>query len=52
MDTKKPASKTEATPKKRTLSRAPKHIGLVQNDGYLEPFEDAIKGPMSRSYSI
>jgi len=30
-----------ATTKK---SAAPKHIGLVQNDGWLEPFEDAIRG--------
>ena len=22
----------------------PKHIGLVQNDSWLEPFEDAIRG--------
>ena len=25
-------------------TKQPKHIGLVKNDGYLEPFEDAIRG--------
>ena len=42
-----------ATPKKTATSKAaagakkskvPKHIGLVKNDAYLEPFEDAIRG--------
>ena len=29
---------------KKTIEEAPKHIGLVQNDSWLEPFEDAIRG--------
>ncbi len=28
----------------KQAKEAPKHIGLVQNDGWLEPFEDAIRG--------
>ena len=32
---------TAAKPKK---AAAPKHIGLVKNDPYLEPYEDAIRG--------
>ena len=38
----KKTNKTEA--KKATAPRKPKHIGLVQNDPYLEPYEDAIRG--------
>ena len=33
-----------AIKKKADKPAAVKHIGLVKNDGYLEPFEDAIKG--------
>ena len=33
--TKKPADKKPAKPK---------HIGLVKNDSWLEPYEDAIRG--------
>ena len=38
-----------ATTKKQTKAaapkpRKPKHIGLVKNDSWLEPFEDAIRG--------
>ena len=33
-----------AVKKKAAKPAAVKHIGLVKNDGYLEPFEDAIKG--------
>ena len=41
--------KTDKTKKackacKKNGQDAPKHIGLVKNDGYLEPFENAIKG--------
>ena len=25
-------------------SQVPQHIGLVENDGYLEPYEDVIRG--------
>lgn len=35
--------------KAKTDSKAanePKHIGLVVNDGYLAPYEDAIRGRM------
>ena len=36
--------KKETTQKATAKKAAPKHIGLVQNDGYLEPFEEAIRG--------
>ena len=48
-----------ATPKKTATSKAaagakkskvPKHIGLVKNDAYLEPFEDAIRGRIGRAH--
>ena len=32
--------KKETTQKATAKKAAPKHIGLVQNDGYLEPFEE------------
>ena len=35
--------KTENVKKSGRTSRT-KHIGLVRNDSYLEPFEEAIKG--------
>ena len=55
---KKPAAKKAAAPKKATTTKkaaakkvekpveqaAPQHIGLVQNDPWLEPFEGAIRG--------
>jgi len=45
MATKKTTAKKAATVKKaEEVKEAPKHIGLVQNDGWLEPFEDAIRG--------
>lgn len=37
---KKPVAKKTAV--KRT--KVPQHIGLVKNDGYLEPYEAAIQG--------
>ena len=48
---KKPVAK-KITATKRTCkktvkveeSKAPEHIGLVRNDSWLEPFEDAIRG--------
>ena len=40
----KKAVKTTATKKAVKTTAAPKHIGLVKNDSYLEPYEDAIKG--------
>ena len=33
-----------ATTKKSTKAPAVKHIGLVKNDPWLEPYEDAIRG--------
>ena len=35
-----------AKPKSEAAAKAdgPKHIGLVANDGYLAPYEDAIRG--------
>lgn len=47
MATTKKTTKKTATAKKTTAVKrqaAPKHIGLVKNDGYLEPFETAIQG--------
>ena len=38
------ATKKTTAEKKPTKAKAPKHIGLVKNDGYLEPYEDAIRG--------
>ena len=35
---------TAQTAVKKTATREPQHIGLVKNDGYLEPFEAAIRG--------
>ena len=35
---------TRAKAAKEVVEEAPKHIGLVQNDSWLEPFEDAIRG--------
>lgn len=55
--TKKPVAKKAAAPKKTTTKKVtvkkaekivdqtePQHIGLVQNDSWLEPFEGAIRG--------
>ena len=42
---KAPAKKTaakKAAPKKKV--EVPQHIGLVRDDGWLEPFEQAIRG--------
>ena len=39
--TKKPAAKKTVTARK---PKASQHIGLVKNDSWLEPFEDAIRG--------
>ncbi len=36
------ATRKKATPKK--VEEQPKHIGLVQNDSWLEPYEAAIQG--------
>ena len=39
--------KTKSTKTKNVASTAvsqPEHIGLVANDGYLAPYEDAIRG--------
>ena len=40
------ATKKATTPKKSAAKKAaapvPEHIGLVRNDSWLEPFEDAI----------
>ena len=43
MATKKATPKKSAT-KKAAAPKAPEHIGLVRNDSWLEPFEDAIRG--------
>ena len=43
MAEKKTTSKRCATTKE-VVEETPKHIGLVQNDSWLEPFEDAIRG--------
>jgi 1,4-alpha-glucan branching enzyme len=47
--TKKPAEKAKKPAAKKTTAKKaapkkPQHIGLVMNDGWLEPFEDAIRG--------
>ena len=36
-------SKTVKT-KTEVTAKQPEHIGLVANDGYLAPYEDAIRG--------
>ena len=43
MATKKATPKKSAT-KKAAAPKVPEHIGLVRNDSWLEPFEDAIRG--------
>ena len=42
--TTKKATSTKKAEKAKVAEEAPKHIGLVQNDSWLEPFEDAIRG--------
>ena len=42
------ATKT-AKVSKTAKEKAPKHIGLVKNDPWLEPFEEAIKGRHSHA---
>ena len=44
--TKSTAAKKTATRKvtKKVAEQAPQHIGLVQHDSWLEPFEGAIRG--------
>ena len=45
--TKKPtATTTKKAAAKKTAKKVqkPQHIGLVKNDSWLEPFEDAIRG--------
>ena len=37
-------AKKKTTPKKIVDQKEPEHIGLVRNDGWLEPFEAAIRG--------
>ena len=41
--TKKPAAK-KTTAKKPVEQKQPQHIGLVEHDSWLEPFEGAIRG--------
>lgn len=40
----KTTGKRQCAPRKSSAPRAPKHIGLVKNDMWLEPYEDAIRG--------
>ena len=40
----KTASKKSAAAKKTTEAAQPKHIGIVQRDPWLEPYENAIRG--------
>ena len=42
--TQKDTEETKVVKKAATRRRVPKHIGLVAQDPYLEPYEDAIKG--------
>ena len=42
METKKTTKKPQTKPTKAT--KAVRHIGIVKNDPYLEPYEDAIRG--------
>ena len=37
-------STAKAAPKKTKTVEEPQHIGLVRNDSWLEPFEQAIRG--------
>ena len=48
--TKKTTTTKKCAAKKTTAKKAveqPQHIGLVRNDSWLEPFEDAIRGAVS-----
>lgn len=40
----KTAAKRKCATRKSAAPKAPKHIGLVKNDQWLEPYEDAIRG--------
>lgn len=42
--TKKTKGRTSSTRKTTATTKTPKHIGIVKNDIYLQPYEDAIKG--------
>ena len=42
--TKKTSSKTKKTAVPKASENVNTHIGLVQNDSWLEPFEEAIRG--------
>ena len=44
-ETKKTTTAKKTCARKRAVKPAqPKHIGIVSNDTWLEPFEDAIRG--------
>ena len=44
MATTKKTTTKKVTTKKAKKVEEPKHIGLVRNDSWLEPFEQAIRG--------
>ena len=44
MATTKKTTAKKAAPKKTKKVEEPKHIGLVRNDSWLEPYEQAIRG--------
>ena len=44
MATKKTITPAKGVKAKTKKTVQPKHIGLVKNDPYLEPYEDAIRG--------
>ena len=44
------ATKTKST--KAVKKPAVKHIGLVKNDAYLQPYEDAIRGRHEHALSL
>lgn len=44
MATRKTTARKATTTGRKTRKSAPKHIGIVKNDPYLEPYEQAIRG--------
>ena len=44
----KKATPKKAAPKKTQKVQEPQHIGLVRDDSWLEPFEQAIRGRFGR----
>ena len=51
MATKKTTTPAKGVKAKTKKTVQPKHIGLVKNDAYLEPYEGATTSPMATTIS-